>query len=338
MVVRVLAVGLEQVVVHVLHRDSVRTRSRPSASSSSMTSVPVASWVRVWSTASAISAPGRISPPTRCDAISCCATLRPELATGSGYPARQPVFTTAAAAAERGRSGQDRGVRLHLRAAARHRRVGTSVIVGTALAGGWATRRARATSHWPNRGHRQHPRDGDANAQRYDSPDDEAFYELPVQPHEHEGRAQSGVPDGQEAEHRGELGIGPAEPAFDLRQRLPFAWFQARGTPPVTAGHAGPPRNPGARCHRRLGYPVRRDANRRPARSARFAGGSRATDRARSRSRGADGPCSCRTPARLGNAAQFRCRGLPARRLGVRRLGADVRERRPLVALDGQVA
>ena len=50
------------------------TRSRPSASSSCITSVPVASWVRVWSIRRAISSPGVISPSTRWDAMSWWAT------------------------------------------------------------------------------------------------------------------------------------------------------------------------------------------------------------------------------------------------------------------------
>src|SRR5438094_539941 len=42
-----------------------------------MTRVPVASWVRVWSTRMPISRPATISPLTRCPSMSCCATLRP---------------------------------------------------------------------------------------------------------------------------------------------------------------------------------------------------------------------------------------------------------------------
>jgi len=56
---------------------SVRARSSPMASSSSMTSVPVASWVRVWSIRRPISSPGIICPSSRCDSISFCATFRP---------------------------------------------------------------------------------------------------------------------------------------------------------------------------------------------------------------------------------------------------------------------
>ena len=56
---------------------SVRARSSPRASSSSITMVPVASWVRVWSIRIAISCPGVISPETRWVAISFWATLRP---------------------------------------------------------------------------------------------------------------------------------------------------------------------------------------------------------------------------------------------------------------------
>src|SRR5579875_3387158 len=55
---------------------SVRTLSRPSASSSSMTMVPVASWVSVWSIRSPISSPGVMSPQTRCEEMSFCVTVR----------------------------------------------------------------------------------------------------------------------------------------------------------------------------------------------------------------------------------------------------------------------
>ena len=55
---------------------SVRARSRPIASSSSMTSVPVASWVRVWSMRSAISSPATGSPETRCSSINFLVTVR----------------------------------------------------------------------------------------------------------------------------------------------------------------------------------------------------------------------------------------------------------------------
>ena len=53
----------------------VRTRSRPSASSSSITIVPVASWVSVWSIRRPISDPAVISPSARCELISFCATF-----------------------------------------------------------------------------------------------------------------------------------------------------------------------------------------------------------------------------------------------------------------------
>src|SRR5579875_2657343 len=57
---------------------SVLTRSRSMASSSSMTMVPVASWVRVWSMRSPISDPGCPgSPSTRWASMSWRATLRP---------------------------------------------------------------------------------------------------------------------------------------------------------------------------------------------------------------------------------------------------------------------
>ena len=56
---------------------SVRTRSRARASSSSITMVPVASWVSVWSIRSPISVPGVISPSARWDLISFCATFSP---------------------------------------------------------------------------------------------------------------------------------------------------------------------------------------------------------------------------------------------------------------------
>ena len=51
------------------------TRSRPIASSSSITSVPVASWVSVWSMRIPISSPGFMSPCIRCDLISFCVTF-----------------------------------------------------------------------------------------------------------------------------------------------------------------------------------------------------------------------------------------------------------------------
>src|ERR1700761_1827052 len=54
---------------------SVRARSSPRASSSCITSVPVASCVRVWSMWIAISSPGVISPDSRWDSISFRATL-----------------------------------------------------------------------------------------------------------------------------------------------------------------------------------------------------------------------------------------------------------------------
>ena len=60
---------------------SVRARSRPSASSSCITSVPVASWVRVWSIRSAISAPGSIRPSTRWSSMSLCDTVLPMSST-----------------------------------------------------------------------------------------------------------------------------------------------------------------------------------------------------------------------------------------------------------------
>jgi hypothetical protein len=63
----------------------VCTRSRPIASSSSITRVPVASWVRVWSMRRPISVPGIISPETRCEEISFWATLR---AITHRYPIR----------------------------------------------------------------------------------------------------------------------------------------------------------------------------------------------------------------------------------------------------------
>ncbi len=47
MILGILAVGLQEVVVNVLHGDFRPCLSRPIASSSSMTMVPVASWVRV---------------------------------------------------------------------------------------------------------------------------------------------------------------------------------------------------------------------------------------------------------------------------------------------------
>src|SRR4051812_31071717 len=52
------------------------TRSMPIASSSSITSVPSTSCRRVWSTFSAMSPPGRISPSRRCDWINFCAMFR----------------------------------------------------------------------------------------------------------------------------------------------------------------------------------------------------------------------------------------------------------------------
>ena len=54
---------------------SVLTRSRPMASSSSITRVPVASWVSVWSIFSAIGSPGVISPSTRWSSMMVRATF-----------------------------------------------------------------------------------------------------------------------------------------------------------------------------------------------------------------------------------------------------------------------
>lgn len=62
---------------------SVATRSRPMPSSSSITIVPVASCVSVWSIRSPISEPGVISPDSRCEAMSLRATFDP---IGAGYP------------------------------------------------------------------------------------------------------------------------------------------------------------------------------------------------------------------------------------------------------------
>ena len=61
---------------------SVRARSRPIASSSSMTMVPVASWVSVWSIRSPISLPAVGSPSTRWSEIS----FRVSVATLGPYP------------------------------------------------------------------------------------------------------------------------------------------------------------------------------------------------------------------------------------------------------------
>ncbi len=55
---------------------SAWVRSSPIASSSSITIVPVASWLRVWSIRSPTSPPGTISPSTRCEATSCCVRFR----------------------------------------------------------------------------------------------------------------------------------------------------------------------------------------------------------------------------------------------------------------------
>jgi hypothetical protein len=74
--------------------------------------------------------------------------------------------------------------------------------------------RALTASGRPDRGRRQHAHDGHANRQRYDRPDYEAFHELPVHTREHEGRAPSGGPDGQEVEHRDEFGIGTGGARF----------------------------------------------------------------------------------------------------------------------------
>ena len=80
MVLGVLLVGLQQIVVDVLHTTSVRARSSPSASNSCITSVPVASWVNVWSMWRAISSPGVTSPDSKWDSISLRATLSEDMA------------------------------------------------------------------------------------------------------------------------------------------------------------------------------------------------------------------------------------------------------------------
>src|SRR5438067_13541534 len=65
---------------------SVCARSRAIASSSSMTIVPVASCVSVWSILTPISAPGVSFPSTTWSAMSFCATFRPMLTASSQTP------------------------------------------------------------------------------------------------------------------------------------------------------------------------------------------------------------------------------------------------------------
>lgn len=65
-----------------------------------MTSVPVASWVRVWSMRMAISSPGVMSPETRCDPINLWVTLCDIYPGFPGWPrlkrfAGLPIFAEA---------------------------------------------------------------------------------------------------------------------------------------------------------------------------------------------------------------------------------------------------
>src|SRR5699024_1039933 len=86
-------------------------RARPRASCSSVTRVPVASWVRVWSMRSPSSLPGASSPDSRCDLMSLWArfsAIVSLLRLGSGRSVDDSGRSTAPAHATPGpRGSQD---------------------------------------------------------------------------------------------------------------------------------------------------------------------------------------------------------------------------------------